>query len=215
MLIPAFAVGRAQMMMYYLYRLKQQGRIPHLPIYLDSPMAISTTDIFLRHHQLHKMSPAETRAMCDAIHYSRTVQQSIAINSVTVPKIVISASGMATGGRVLHHLKNMLGNSNDSVTFAGYQSGGTRGARLVNGESAIKIHGQYVQVRAAIHSLDNISAHADYAELLRWLKKMPGAPKRCFVTHGEAAAADAMRIHLQEELGWSAYVPDHGDSVDL
>jgi len=143
------------------------------------------------------------------------VEESMTLNSLHMPGIILSASGMATGGRVLHHLKRMLGDRRNTVLFAGYQAPGTRGARLVAGEKHIKIFGRYQDVRARIESLDFLSAHADYLELLHWLQQMPTAPKRCFITHGEEAASDQFRIMLNEELNWSACVPDMGDVVKL
>lgn len=214
-LIPAFAVGRAQAVMYLLRKLQEQGTIPPLPIYLDSPMAISVTDLFRRFHALHKLSEAECELMCGQLHYVRSVDQSKALNQVSMPHIIVSASGMATGGRVLHHLKYLLGSDRNTILFAGYQSGGTRGARLVGGEKRIKIHGAYYDVNARIENLDSLSAHADYSEILRWLKQMPVAPKQTFVTHGEPAAADAMRLRLEETLGWPARVPDSGEGFSL
>lgn len=211
LLIPSFAVGRAQSMLYLIQTLRNKKRIPYLPIYLDSPMAISATEVMQRHHQLHKLSHKQCLALSHDIQFLRTVEQSMALNEVVMPCIIVSASGMATGGRVLHHLKRMLSNHRNTVMFAGYQAGGTRGARLVAGEPKVKIHGQYHNVKARIENLDFLSAHADCDEILHWLKQIPAAPKHCFVTHGEPEAADQLRIKLNEELGWSASTPQMGD----
>ena len=215
-LIPAFAVGRAQSVLFLLRKLQEERRIPpQLPIYLDSPMAVSVTDLFRRFHALHKLSAEECELMCRQVHYVRSVEQSQALNRVSMPRVIVSASGMATGGRVLHHLKFMLGDDRNTVLFAGYQSGGSRGARLVNGEPRIKIHGGWFDVHARVENLDTLSAHADYEEILHWLAKLPAAPRQAFVTHGEPAAADAMRLHLQETYGWRACAPDYGDVFTL
>ena len=210
-LIPSFAVGRAQGMLYLIQTLRNKKRIPYLPIYLDSPMAISATELMQRHHHLHKLSHKQCVSLSHDIQFLRTVEQSMALNEVVVPCIIVSASGMATGGRVLHHLKRMLGNHRNTVMFAGYQAGGTRGARLVAGEPKVKIHGQYYNVKARIENMDFLSAHADCDEILDWLRKTPAAPKHCFVTHGEPEAADQLRIKLNEELGWSASTPQMGE----
>ena len=213
--MPAFAVGRAQEVLYLLRNLQQQNRIPPVPIYLDSPMAISVTDLFRKFHELHKLDAQQCEQMCHGVHYVRTVEQSQALNQLTMPRIIISASGMATGGRVLHHLKFLISDDRNTILFAGYQAGGTRGARLVNGETRIKIHGRYYDVHARIENLGSLSAHADYEEILRWLQHLEAPPLRTFITHGEASAADALRMQIQERFNWNCCVPDQGDSVDL
>lgn len=215
LLIPAFAVGRAQSMIYLLQKLRQNGQIPYVPIYLDSPMAINATEIMLRYHQEHRLNKQQCQALEKDINFLRTVEQSMGLNSLNVPAIIISASGMATGGRVLHHLRRMLGDYRNTIMFAGYQAGGTRGDRLTRGETQIKIFGQYQNVKARIEHLDFLSAHADSDELLQWLRKIPAAPKECFVTHGEAASADQFRQTLQDELGWKASTPDLNKQVFL
>ncbi len=214
-LMPAFAVGRTQSLLYLLHRLRQKKLIPYLPVYLDSPMAISATELLVKHHALHRLTKEQCFEVCNHVHYVRTREESIALSRIQVPAVIISASGMATGGRVLHHLKRLLPDDRNSVVFAGYQSPGTRGARLVGGEDTIKIHGDYFPVHASIHNLDSLSAHADYSEILHWLEKLPVAPKRVFVTHGEESSADSFRIKLQERFGWPACVPDQGEAVTL
>jgi len=215
LLIPSFAVGRSQVILYLLQQLRASGDIPYLPIYLDSPMAISATELLQQHHRLHRLTPEQSSELSRDIFMTRSADQSIALNNLSSPHIILSASGMATGGRVLHHLKRMLGDEKNTVMFAGYQVGGTRGARLVEGEDKIKIHGHFYPVAATIESLDFMSAHADQAELLSWLKKIPVAPKRCFITHGEPRAADHLRSALNEELGWPAEVVELGQTVYL
>lgn len=214
-LVPVFAVGRAQVMMYLLQQLRAKGKIPFLPIYLDSPMAIHATEIMMRHHNLHRLSSKQCHELSTAIIFTPSVEESMALNNITVPSIILSASGMATGGRVLHHLKRMLGNYRNTIMFAGYQAGGTRGARLVDGAQQVKIHGSYYAVNAQIEDLGFMSAHADRDELLLWLKKLPAPPKRCFITHGEASAADDFRCLVNNELGWNSHVASIGESVKL
>ncbi|HEY9036425.1 MAG TPA: MBL fold metallo-hydrolase [Pseudomonadales bacterium] len=214
-LIPSFAVGRAQAILYLLYRLRQKKMIPYLPVYLDSPMAISATELLVQHHALHRLSKEECHAAYSQVHYTRTREESIALAQQQVPAIIISASGMATGGRVLHHLKRLVSDDRNSVVFAGYQAPGTRGARLVNGEQTIRIHGDDFPVHANVHNLDFLSAHADYNEILKWLGQLPVAPKHTFVTHGDEQSADSFRIKLQEKFGWRACVPDHNETVTL
>jgi metallo-beta-lactamase family protein len=213
--VPAFAVGRAQHVMHLLARLQAEGSIPRLPIFLDSPMAIDATAVFRDHVEEHRLSRDECRQMCAVARYSSTPDDSKAIDAMTGPGIVISASGMATGGRVLHHLKRFLPESRNTVLLVGFQSSGTRGRSLLDGADELKIHGQYISVKAQVRRLDGLSAHADYAEIIDWLRQSGVAPRRVFVTHGEPAAADALRRRLRDQQGWDAVVPDHGASYPL
>ncbi len=213
--IPAFAVGRTQDLLFHLLSLRRGDRIPNVPIFLDSPMAIDATELLVKHKNEHRLSPADCAAMGQMVQYTRTVEQSKAINANPMPKIVISASGMATGGRVLHHLKLYLGDTRNCVLLAGYQAPGTRGDRLARGEEAIKIHGQDWPVRAEIVQLDTMSAHADYAEILDWLRHFRRPPRQTFITHGEPEAADAMRQHVEETFGWATVVPKLGQTFEL
>lgn len=215
LLIPAFAVGRAQSMLYLLQQLRRNGDIPYVPIYLDSPMAINATEIMQRHHREHRLTHQQCQELSRDIFFLRTVEQSMALNHQHVPAIIVSASGMATGGRVLHHLRRMLGDYRNTVMFAGYQAGGTRGAHLTQGAEQVKIFGEYTGVKARIEHLDFLSAHADCNEILQWLRKLPAPPKRCFITHGEAEAADQFRQKIQDELGWSASTPEMGSTMEL
>lgn len=214
-LIPAFAVGRSQLMLHIVHKLVRQGRIPPLPLYMDSPMSIDATALMLKHSKLHRLSHAEVQDMCEHVHFTRSVEQSRAISLVNAPKIVISASGMATGGRVLHHLRGMLGDHRNTVIFAGYQASGTRGDRLVRGEKRIRIFGQDHRVDAQIESLDFLSAHADRSQILAWLAKSPVAPKRCFIVHGEQESAEALCDSIGHELGWRCSVAADGELVKL
>mgnify|MGYP002777777446 CR=1 FL=1 len=217
-LVPSFAVGRAQHLLHILAQLRAQRRIPdlpELPVYLDSPMSIDATGLFCHNKEDHRISDDECRAMCRAATYSQTPEDSKAIDRQSGPMIVISASGMATGGRILHHLRRFLADDRNIVLFVGYQAAGTRGRALVEGTDELKIHGQYVKVKARVVQVEGLSAHADYAELIEWLGPAKLAPKTVFVTHGEPAAADAFRRRLRDAFGWQAVVPDDGSTWTL
>lgn len=215
LVVPAFAVGRAQHLLHLLSCLIREGWIPRLPIYLDSPMAIDATGIFRDHPDEHALTADECRQMCSVAHYTPTAADSKVIDASEGPLVVISASGMATGGRVLHHLKRFLPDARSTVLLVGYQSAGTRGRSLADGTDELKIHGQYVPVRAQIRKLDGLSAHADYAEIIEWLQTSHVHPRKVFVTHGEPAAADALRRRLRDQLHWDAVVPDHASCYPL
>ena len=213
--VPAFAVGRAQHLLHLLSCLLRGAWIPRVPIYLDSPMAIDATGIFRDHPDEHALSAEECRQMCAVAHYTSTANESKVIDASAGPLVVISASGMATGGRVLHHLKRFLPDARNTILLVGYQASRTRGRSLADGADELKIHGQYVPVRAEVRKIDGLSAHADYAELIAWLESSHVHPQKVFVTHGEPAAADALRLRLRDRLGWDAVVPDHGACFPL
>ncbi|MFC5499386.1 MBL fold metallo-hydrolase RNA specificity domain-containing protein [Caenimonas terrae] len=214
-LVPAFAVGRAQSLLYAIYLLKQRGEIPDLPVFLNSPMAIDATEIYRRHRSEHRLTPEQCAGMCRVATMVRSVDESRALVARHGPCIIVSASGMATGGRVLHHLKSLAPDRRNTIVFAGYQAGGTRGARIVAGESSIRIHGEAVPIRAEVVSLPGMSAHADAAQLVQWLKTAPQRPQALYLNHGEPAAADALRQRIEQELGWIAAVPRLGQSVEF
>ena len=214
-LIPAFAVGRAQSILYHLSRLKAARRIPDLPIFLDSPMAIDAGEIFAAHAGEHRLSAGECAAMSRVVHNVREAEESKALDRNAMPKVIISASGMATGGRVLHHLKFFAPDPRNTILFAGFQAGGTRGASLVGGAEAVKIHGAYVPVKAEVDNLHMLSAHADADEILAWLENFEAPPRHTFITHGEPDAADALRLRIAEELGWPCSVPEYKDTAAL
>ena len=213
--IPAFAVGRAQTLLLHLHRLKASGRLGNVPVFLDSPMAVDASEVFCEHLQDHRLSAGQCRDACAVATYVRDVEQSKALSANPVPKVIISASGMATGGRVLHHLKSYAPDAKNTILFAGFQAGGTRGAAMVAGADSVKIYGQYVPVRAAVKNLEMLSAHADADEIMRWLRQFKSPPRTTFITHGEPAASDALRHRIEEELRWPCLVPDHGQMVDL
>jgi metallo-beta-lactamase family protein len=214
-LIPAFAVGRAQTILLHLQRLTAAGRLPGVPIFLDSPMAADASDIFCANTGDHKLSESECRSACGVARYTRSVEASKAIDQEAGPKVIISASGMATGGRVLYHLKHFASDPRNTILFAGFQAGGTRGAAMIGGAQSVKIHGEYVPIRAEVKNLDMLSAHADAGELMRWLRGFRGPPRSTFIVHGEATASDALRHRIEEDLHWSVLVPDHGQSLEL
>jgi metallo-beta-lactamase family protein len=214
-LIPAFAVGRAQTLLYYMDRLRAERRIPQIPVFLDSPMAGQATEVFLRHSAETHLDAGLHEMVARSATIVESVEESKRIDRMSVPRVIISASGMATGGRVVHHLKVMAPDPRNTILFAGYQAAGTRGATIVGGGKSVKIHGGYVPVRAEVASLDNLSAHADYVEILDWLRDFRSPPRNTFITHGEPVAADALRLRVEEALGWKCTVPDHGDSFTL
>lgn len=211
-IIPAFAVGRAQLLLHLLEQLRSDGRIPPVPVYLDSPMAIDATEIYLRFGELRQLSDEQCQAMYRNAQYLRTAAESMELNGRTDPMIVIAASGMATGGRVVHHLRHSLPDHRNTIILVGFQAEGTRGRLLSDGASSVRIHGRTIPVNAEIVHLDNLSSHADSAEITDWLRSMPQAPSQVFVTHGEAAASAALCRTIAEQLGWSATTPAMGDS---
>lgn len=214
-IIPSFAVGRAQALLLHIDAIRQRGNIPDVPVYLDSPMACSATDIFCQYSSDHRLSAQQCRDAWADVIYTRDVEHSKRLDTEPGSKIIISASGMVTGGRILHRLKRYAPDEKSTIVMAGYQAGGTRGAALLKGTEAIKIHGDYVPVRAEVKSLDMLSAHADRDELLRWLGEFKSRPKECFVVHGESEASDRFRLKIAERFAWKARVPEHGERVAL
>jgi metallo-beta-lactamase family protein len=213
--IPAFAVGRAQTLMYCIHLLKEKRAIQDLPVYLNSPMAASATEVFHRHLSELRLAPAECEAMARSVQVVETPEESQRLNARRGPMVIIAASGMATGGRVVHHLKAFAPHPRNTILFAGFQAGGTRGATIAGGAPAVRIHGEDVPVRAEVAKLDTLSAHADAAEITDWLRGFSAAPRQTFITHGEPAAADAMRLRIERELHWSCQVPYYMESVPL
>ncbi|MEO5322994.1 MBL fold metallo-hydrolase [Mesorhizobium sp. CC13] len=215
LLIPAFAVGRAQSLLYHLWKLKTAGRLPDVPVFLDSPMAIDATELLHTHSADHRLPPEVCDAICAVATYTRDVEASKAITASRYPKIVISASGMATGGRVLHHLKANAPSPKNTILFGGFQAAGTRGRALVQGAQEIKIHGEWIPVRAEIAELPMLSAHADSNELVRWLSGFRKRPNRVFIVHGEDEASEALRVRIDRELGWEATTPRQDQVFEL
>jgi metallo-beta-lactamase family protein len=217
LLVPAFAVGRTQELMYHLAGLEKAGRIPRLPTYVDSPMAISATEIFCAHPEefdgdmramvMNRNCPLE----CADVRLARTPDESRAINAVTGPAVIISASGMATGGRVLHHLRQRLPDARTTVLLVGYQAIGTRGRQLQEGATSLGLFGEQVPVRAHMETIHGLSAHADSEGLMRWLRTASRVPRRVFVVHGDPVPARALATRIAKELGWAVDVPAYRD----
>ena len=214
-LIPAFAVGRAQSLLYYIYRLQAEASIPSLPVFLDSPMAVNATKMLCKHAREHQLSHDECTHVCNVATYVNTPDESKSIDEKPMPKIIISASGMATGGRILHHLKAFVSDSRNTILFTGFQAAGTRGEKLVAGASVVKIHGHEFPVHARIENLTNTSAHADYEEIVKWLKQYKQPPKKVFITHGEPEAAIGLKTQIESELDWECCIPNYLDEEML
>src|SRR5579859_5364745 len=221
-IIPAFAIGRTQTFMYYLRLLENQQRIPRLPVYVDSPMALSATDFYLKHNEDH--DPDYNREYAGGqgdplsihqFHLTRTTEESKQINNVKTPCIIVSASGMVTGGRVMHHLAQRLPDARNCVILAGFQAQGTRGRALQEGAKTLRLFGQEVAVNAEIVALGQFSAHAGKSELLRWLTALPAPPKQTYLVHGEPAAAQSLQGSVQQQLKWNVSVARYLDTVNL
>jgi len=211
--VPVFAVGRAQALLHAIHLLKQRGEIPKsLPVFLDSPMAVHTTHLFEQHPQDHRLNSRDTRALTHSATMVNSTDESRALASRHGPMVILSASGMATGGRVLHHLAHYAGDHRNMIILTGYQAPGTRGATLASGAKSVRIHGRDVELNAEVVQLQSASAHADARQLLAWLRTMPEAPDQVYVVHGELAAADEFRKRIKHELGWRALVPEHGST---
>ena len=213
--IPAFAVGRAQLLLYHLWMLKNAGRLQSVPVFLDSPMAVNATDLLCKHMQDHRFKQDVCMASCAVATYVNDVEASKALTINRQPKVIISASGMATGGRVLHHIKAFGPDARNTILFSGYQSVGTRGAKLLAGEKATRMFGEWIEIGAEIGALPMLSAHADAGEIMRWLKGFSSAPRRVFVVHGEPAASEALRVRIDRELGWDCSVVDPSRRYEL
>jgi metallo-beta-lactamase family protein len=215
LLIPSFAVGRAQTVLFCLHEIFRNGLAPEVPVYVNSPMATSVTELFRHSDDYHRLTSQQCNAVCDIARYVRSVDDSRELASKRKPMVIISASGMATGGRVLHHLKALLPERRNTVLFPGFQAPGTRGASLVAGAESVKIHGGYVPVEAEIRQFDVLSAHADQGELLDWVGSCTKRPERVFVTHGEPVAADSLRRRIQDDLDFAAHVPEYLETIEL
>jgi len=220
-LIPAFAVGRTQQLIYLIRELEEEKRVPILPVYIDSPMAVAATKLYLNHKEDHDL---DMRKLEDAHHnplatldfkLAKSVQESKEVSARKQSSIVISASGMATGGRILHHLRKRLPDERNTVIFVGFQAAGTRGRRLVDGEKEIKLFGEAVPVAARIEQIENLSAHGDYREILRWLGGFKSAPEKVFLVHGEPAAAASLKSKIEEKFNWQVEIPVYAEKVTL
>jgi metallo-beta-lactamase family protein len=220
--IPAFAIGRTQMFMYYLRQLEDEKKIPRVPVYIDSPMALSATDLYVKYKEDHNLDFTRLESSGDhdplnvhEFHLTRSVEDSKAINNVSAPCIIISASGMITGGRVLHHLAQRLPDPRNAVILAGFQAEGTRGRALEEGAKVLHLFGQAVPVKAEIITMGQLSAHAGKSELLRWLTALEAPPRKTWLTHGEPAAAQSLQAAIEAKLHWDVAVARYLDCVDL
>jgi len=214
-LIPAFAVGRTQQLLLHLESLRRLGRIPDLPVFVNSPMAQAATSIYERLNGENGLTAEQCRRMREVATPVRTVEESKALNQRSGPMIIISASGMLTGGRVLHHVIAFGSDARNAILLAGFQAGGTRGHRLACGEKSLRIFGRDVAINAEVINLQGLSAHADHDGLMRWLRGATRPPQIVYVTHGEPDAADALRYSIGREPGWNARVPEHLETVSL
>jgi len=221
LLIPSFAVGRTQELLYILHELEDTGRIPTLPVYVDSPMAIDATRILMKYPEEHDLDMTQMQQAgvdplnCREVNFVRSAELSKTLNGMRYPMIVIASSGMATGGRILHHLAHRLPDNRNTVLFVGYQAEGTPGRSLLEGAKQLRIHGQMVDVRAEVKVLGQFSAHADYSEILRWLRNFTRAPRAVFIVHGEPDPRTALKEKIVREFGWKVILPAHLERFDL
>lgn len=215
MVVPAFAIGRSQGLLLHLARLRERNAIPAIPVYLNSPMAIDATDIYLRHRGEHRATEHECRAMYALATMVRTAEESKALNRRHGPMIILSASGMLTGGRVLHHLEAFGNDARNAIVLSGFQAGGTRGAALLAGADRLRLFGRDIGIGAEVIALASFSGHADSDELMAWMGSASRPPRMTYITHGEPDAADALRARVKRELGWSVRVPEQLEQVSL
>lgn len=216
LLIPSFAVGRAQMLQHILASLMASGQVPRMPVYLDSPMAIKVTDIFCQYHDQHRLTPEQCQQMCDFVTYTESVDASKALAGQSFPHIIIAGSGMATGGRILHHFKRLLGDPKSTVLFTGYQAGGTRGAKMLEGMDAVKIHGEWIPIRGKIDVITGLSGHGDYLELTDWLQRSElNEDTQIQLVHGDPEALEGLRVHLQEHTHFKVDVAEYRSILRL
>jgi metallo-beta-lactamase family protein len=218
-LIPAFAVGRTQVLLYYLHQLMEHNRIPDVPVYIDSPMAISATYLYYRYPEYHKVkfnqSEFARKLETNMLMFVKTSAHSKSLNNIKRNAIIISSSGMMTGGRILHHLYHRLSNAQDTVIIAGYQAEGTRGRKLVDHEPTIRIFGEEVPVKCKVENMTSLSGHADRGELFQWMRHFKESPKMVFTVHGEKSNLEAYTKAIKEKLNWNVHEPVFLESIDL
>lgn len=220
-LIPAFAIGRTQLVLYLIDQLQRADRIPRLPIFVDSPMASSAVPIHCDHTEEHDLDMRALTSGKDCpitpenLRMTRSVQESKDLNNLTMPSIIISASGMAVGGRIVHHLRQRLDDSRNAVVFVGHQAQGTRGRHLQDGAREVTIYGKKIPVRASVFTVTGLSAHADHQEILDWLQNFDYAPRHTYLVHGEPQASEALAAAIKESLGWEVSIPSFGDQVEI
>ncbi|MDQ2986055.1 MAG: MBL fold metallo-hydrolase [Armatimonadota bacterium] len=220
-IIPAFAIGRTQEVLYMISQLQREGRLPKMPMFVDSPMAIDATSIYAKHHDDHDLEMEELEddnrnpLRPQDLIFARKVNESKKINELRGPALVIASSGMANGGRVVHHLHRRLANENNTVLFVGYQAAGTLGRELVDGAGEVEIMGDWIPVRASIRKIDSLSAHADSNEIMSWLSKIKLPPKMTYVVHGEPGPMKSLSDRIRVELGWATHMPELFEAVAL
>jgi metallo-beta-lactamase family protein len=214
-IIPAFAIGRVEELLYWLFKLEDENRLPRLPIYVDSPMAIKGIAYYSAHTDELDKEILEMRRRLPRFTSINSAKESIALVANDEPAVIIASSGMATGGRVVHHLAAGLPDPRNTVLFVGFQAAGTRGRQLVDGAQFVKMFGQQVPVHARIEKIDGMSSHADAGEIIKWLRTFPRAPKTTYLVHGEIIAQEALKLRITKELGWNVEIPSHGQKVDL
>jgi len=208
-LIPAFAVGRAQAILYYLSKLKEQDMIPDIPVFLDSPMSIKATKLLQKYVNEHRLSEEQCEKACNVAEYIRTQKESKELFNVHGPKIIISASGMLTGGRILHHLSYFGPDPDNTILIVGYQAAGTRGRHLLEGKKSVKIHGRMVNVNATVEYISSFSAHADYKDILEWLEHFKKKPRKIFITHGEPVSSENLKKEIEEKFDVKCHIPKY------
>lgn len=213
--IPAFAVGRAQSLLYHIWKLKTAGQLDLVPIFIDSPMAINATELLCEHLDDHRLPKAECGEACSIATYIRDTDSSKELSANRMPKVIISASGMATGGRVLHHIKAFGGDPRNTILFSGFQAAGTRGRAMIEGERQVKIHGDWIDIKAEVDELSMLSAHGDVDEIMRWLSGFRRPPAETFIVHGEPGGSKGLGERIKQDLGWKYRIPAMGERIDL
>jgi metallo-beta-lactamase family protein len=221
LLVPSFALERTQEVLYYLNLLQKAGRIPHVPVFVDSPMAVEVTEVFLHHPELFDeqmrrlMQAGSSPFSFPGLTMVRSVEQSKTLNHLRGTAVIIAGSGMCTGGRIKHHLAANIERPESTVLFVGFQAEGTLGREILSGARQVRIHGQTLRVRARIRRITGFSAHADRSELERWLAPQSRPPRRLFLTHGEPQAAESLAATLRGRAGWQVAIPDYEERVEL
>ena len=219
-IVPSFAIGRVEEVLYWVKRLEEEGRIPVVPVYVDSPMALEALNFYAKRtdeldDEMSRRGRAVRMFATKRFTVTRSAQESKQITASRLPSIVISSAGMATGGRVLHHLADALPDPRNTVLFVGFQAEGTRGRQLVDGALEVKIHGRAIPVKATVARLDGMSAHADQAEIIRWLTGFTKAPKTTYLVHGEVASMEALKKAIGDALGWRVEIPQMNETVQV
>ena len=220
-IVPSFAIGRTQELLYMIHELQDEGACPRIPIYIDSPMAVSTTDVYRAALEEHDEAMRDELDLGHlpldpaGVQFVRDRNQSKALNSTSGPMVIIAGSGMANGGRVVHHLYQRLSNPSTHVVFTGYQAEGTLGRRLIEGDPIVRIFGDEIEVRAQVDKLNGLSAHADQSEMMRWLGNFRTPPKRTFIVHGEPTAQAVLQEKIRTELGWETEIAKFGEVYPL